>query len=73
MLQKFPVKDFEWIEDISEFNEDCIKNCNKESDERYFLEFDMQYPEKLHDLHNHLPFLPEIVKKENVEKLMLKK
>ena len=25
----------------------------------YFLEVDVQYPEKLHKLHNDLPFLPE--------------
>ena len=38
MSQMFPVNDFEWIKDTSEFNEDLIKNCNEESDERYFLE-----------------------------------
>ena len=38
MSQMFPVNDFEWIKDTSEFNEDLIKNCNEESDEEYFLE-----------------------------------
>ena len=38
MSQMFPVNDFEWIKDTSEFNEDLIKNCNEESDEGYFLE-----------------------------------
>ena len=33
-----------------------IKSYNKECDEEYFLEVDVQYPEKLHDLHNDLPF-----------------
>ena len=33
-----------------------IKSYNKEFDEEYFLEVDVQYPEKLHDLHNDLPF-----------------
>ena len=55
MLQKLPVNNFEWIEDTSQFNEDFIKNYNEESDEGYFLEVDVQYPEKLHDLHNNLP------------------
>ena len=27
------------------------------SDEGYFLELDIQYPKKLHELHNDLPFL----------------
>ena len=34
------------------------KNCNEESDEEYFLEADAEYLEKLHELHNDLPFLP---------------
>ena len=36
------------MEDNSEFNEDFIKNCNEESAEGYFREFDIQNPEKLH-------------------------
>ena len=50
MSQKLPVHNFEWIEDTSQFNEVFIKNYNEESDERYFLEVDIQYPEKLHEL-----------------------
>ena len=69
MLQKLPVNNFEWIEDISQINEDFIKNYNEESDEEYFLEVDVQYPKKLHELHNDLPFLPERMKFEKVEKL----
>ena len=42
---------------------------NEESDKGYFLEVDVQYPEKLHDLHNDLPFLPERLRIEKVEKL----
>ena len=70
MSQKLPVNKFEWIEDISQFNEDFIKNYNEESDEGYFLEVDVQYPEKLHELHNDLPFLPERMKIEKVERLV---
>ena len=39
MPQKLPVIDFELIEDTSQFNEDCIKSYNDESDEGYFLKF----------------------------------
>ena len=70
MLQKLPVNNFEWIEDTSQFNEDFIKNYNEESDEGYFFEVDVQYLEKLHELHNDLPFLPERMKIEKVEKLV---
>ena len=52
--------------DKRQFNEDFIKNYNEESDERYFLEVDVQYLEKLHDLHNGLPSLTEIMKIEKV-------
>ena len=61
---------FERIKDTSQFNEDFIKNYNEESHEGYFLEFDVLYPEKLHDLHNDLPFLPERIKIEKVEKFV---
>ena len=69
MSQKLPVNNFEWIKDTSQFNEDFIKNYNEESDEGYFLEVDVQYPEKLHELHNDLPFLPERMNIEKVENL----
>ena len=66
MSQKLPVNKFERIKDISKFNEDFIKNCNEESNERCFLEVDVQYIEKLHELHNDLPFLSERIKIEKV-------
>ena len=43
MSQKFPVNNSEWIEDASQFNKAFIKNYNKESEEGYFLEADVQY------------------------------
>ena len=47
-----------------------MKNYNKQSDERYFLEADVQYPEKFHDLHNDLPFLPEKITIKKVQKFV---
>ena len=38
------MNNFEWIEETSQFTEDFIKNYNEESDERYCLEVDVQYP-----------------------------
>ena len=69
MLKKLPVDNFECIEDTFQFNEDFIKSFNEENDEGYFLEVDFHYPEKLHELHNDLSFLPERMKIEEVENL----
>ena len=54
----------------SQFNENFIKKHNEESVEGYFLEVDVQYSKRLHDLHNNLPFLWERMKNEKVEKLV---
>ena len=62
MSKKVPINKFEWIEDTSQFNEYFIKKYNEESNKGYFLEVDVQYREKLHELHNELPFLPERIK-----------
>ena len=70
MSQKLSVNKFEQIEETSQFNEDFKKNYNEENDEGYFLEVDVQYPEKLHELQNNLPFLPERKKIKKVKKLV---
>ena len=62
MLQKLPVTNFEWIEGTSHFNEEGEEGC--------FLEADAQYHEKLHEHHKDLPFLPERIKIEKIEKLV---
>ena len=70
MSQTLPVNNFEWIKDTCQFNEDFIKKYNEVSDEGYFLEVDVQYLEKLHKIHNGLPFLQERMKIQIVEKLV---
>ena len=70
MSQKFPVDNFKWIKDTSQFNEDFTKDYNEESDKRYFLEVDVQYIEKLYGLHNDLSFSPERMKIKKAEKLV---
>ena len=67
--ENFPGNNVEWIEDISQFNDDFI-NYNEESDEGYFLEVDVQYREKLYEFLNDLPFLIERMKIEKVEMLV---
>ena len=70
MSQTLPVNNFEWIKDTCQFNEDFIKKYNEVSDEGYFLEVDVQYLEKLHKIHNGLPFLQERMKIQIAEKLV---
>ena len=67
MSQKLSVNNFEWTKGTSQLNEDFIKHYDEESDKGYFLEVDVQYIEKLHELHNILPFLPARMKIKKVE------
>ena len=71
MLQKLPVNNFERIKGTCQFNEDLKKN--KENIMKKVMkevEIDVQYLEKFHELHNDLPFLPEIMKIEILKKLV---
>ena len=70
MSQKLPVNGFKWVKNLSQFNESFIRNYDENSDIGYFLEVDIDYPEKLFNLHKDLPFLPERKKVNKVEKLI---
>ena len=67
--QKLPVNGFEWVEDLSQFKEDFIKNCDEDRNKGYFLEVDVEYPKNLVSLYSHLPFLPERNKIKECNKL----
>ena len=41
MSQKLPVNGFEWVEELSQFNEDFIKNYDEDRNKGYFLEEDV--------------------------------
>ena len=56
---------------FSEFDEGFISSYNEESDEGYFLEVDVQYPEKFHEHQNDVQFLAEGMKIEKVEKFVV--
>ena len=64
------VNKFKLIKGTSQFTEDFMKNYNEVTEKGYLLEVNVQYTEKLHELHNDLPFLPERTKIEKVEKLV---
>ena len=73
MSQKLPVNGFEWVEELSEFDERFIKNYDVNSDKGYFLEVDVEYKKKLFNIHNDLPFLPERKKTEKCKELVCNK
>ena len=56
MSKYLPYGEFEWLENINEFD---INWINEKSDTGYFLEVDLEYPDKLHELHNNYPLAPE--------------
>ena len=57
--QKLLVNGFEWIKELSQFNEDFITNYDQNDNEGYFLEVEIEYPKKLFNIYSDLPFLPE--------------
>ena len=46
------------------------KLVQKQSNQQYFLEVDIQYLQSLHSQHSDLPILPERIKIEKLEKLI---
>ena len=46
MSQKVPVNSFQWVKNVSQFNESFIKNYNENRNMGYFLEVDIDYLEK---------------------------
>ena len=70
ILIKFAWNDFKLIEEKFKFNANFPKSYNNETSEGYFLEVIVQYSEKFYDFLNNLPFLPERMKIEKVEKLV---
>ena len=70
MSQKLPKNGFKWVNDVTEIDEEFIKNCDEDSDKGYILEVDVKYPKKLHDLHSNLPFLPKRMKIDKCKKLV---
>ena len=69
MSEKLRVHGFKWVNDLSRFNQDFIKNSSENSDIGYFLEVDAEYPKKLFSSYKDLSFLPERKKIEKAEKL----
>ena len=69
MSQKVLAASYKWIENTSWLRKDFKENYNDDSGEGYFLEVDFYHFEKLYNLHHDLPFLPENMLIQKVEKL----
>ena len=50
ICKKLPVGDFKWVDDLSMFTQDFIKNYDEESDTGYKFVVDVEYPKNLHKL-----------------------
>ena len=70
MSQKLHINGFEWVEELSEFDERFIKNYDENSNKRYILEVDVEYPKNIFNLHKDLPFLAERKKIDKCKKLI---
>ena len=70
MSQKLPVNGFKLIKKLFTFDEDLIKNYDKNSNKGYILEVDVEYPKHLFSFHKDLPFLAERKKIEKCKKLV---
>ena len=56
MSEYLPYEEFEWLKNVDELD---VKSINEKSPIRYLLDVDLEYPEKLHELHNDYPLAPE--------------
>ena len=70
MTEKLPVRGFRWMDDISKIDEDFVKNYNKNDTKGYTLDVDVDYPNKLQNLHSDLRFLLERMVINNTKKLV---
>ena len=59
MSQKLSINSFKWVEDLSQFNEDFIKDYDENSNKGYIIEGDNEYPKKLLNHHKGYPVLAE--------------
>ena len=58
------------MEKKSKFTKEFIKYYNEDSDKGCILIVDVEYPQKVHDLHSDLPFLSERMKLNEFTKLV---
>ena len=70
MSKKLPIDSFKWEQDLSMFTPDFIKNYDENSDIGYLFYADIEYPHTLRDKHRDMPFLPDRMLVNKVNKLI---
>ena len=70
MTEKLPVRGFRWMEDIIKIDEKFANDYDKNNNKGYILDVDIDYPNKLQNLHSDLPFLPERMIINNTKKMV---
>ena len=70
MCKKLPIDNFMWQQGLSIFTDDLIKNYNENSDKGYLFHVDITYPQEIRELHADLPFLPDKIQVNKVNKLV---
>ena len=56
MSEYLPYEGFKWLKNVDKFD---VMSINEKSPIGYFLEVDLEYSDKLHELHNDYLLLPE--------------
>ena len=56
MCEYLPHERFKWLRNVDEFD---VMSINEKYPIEYFLEVDLEYPDKLHELHIDYPLAPE--------------
>ena len=56
MSEYLPYGGFKWLKNVDGFD---VMSINEKSPIGFFLEFDLEYPDELHELHNEYPLAPE--------------
>ena len=64
-VSKITSKQFRMGKNIFNFDENFIKNCNKNSSIGYTFEVDVEYPKHLHDSYNDFHFIQFFSTKKN--------
>ena len=70
MSQTLHVNGFKWKKNTIKFNEEFMKNYDKDSNKGYIVEVDVEYHKNLYNLLSDLPFLPERMKVNKCDKLV---
>ena len=58
MRQYLPISNFKWVKNIDKIEQKLMKIKNNSST-GYVLDVDLEYPKKLHNIHNDYPIAPE--------------